>query len=90
MVAGCLASFMAREQIDDYGEGLGEFLRRMRGFGDIEGQRFGKDFEQLLDAKRREKGKRYNTIDNTRIDPKKIKEERDAYRRAQDGEDGIL
>lgn len=80
---GYLASFMAKEQITDYSEGLGEFLRHMRGFMDVEGGRFGKDFEALLLEKVLAKGRLYNTIDNTRTDPKRTAEQARAYRAAR-------
>ena len=90
MVMGYIASFMAREQIDDFGEGIGELLRRMRGYVDIEGGRFGKAFESLLQDKIKAKGRLYNTLDNTRTDAKSVADAAQAYRRAKGIEDANL
>lgn len=87
---GYLASFMAREGMDDFGEGLGSFLTKLRGYMNVEGRRFDKDFEGLLADRIAAKGRLYNTLDNTRVDPKEVAAEANAYRRAKDGEDGIL
>ena len=87
---GYLASFMAREGIEDFGEGVGEFLTQMRAFMDIKGRPEGKGCEQLLEDRRLAKGRLFNTIDNTRLSKKELEAQAEAYRRAQGGEDGIL
>lgn len=87
---GYIASFMAREQIEDFGEGIGELLRQMRGHMDIEGRPFDKGFDQFLQERVAAKGRLYNTLDNTRkLTPAELQASKDAYRRAQDGQDGI-
>jgi len=85
---GYLASFMAREKIEDFGEGVGEFLTRMRAF--VGGEyRYGKDFERALSDRVAAKGRLYNTIDNTRLSAEEREAQAAAYRRKRDGEDGI-
>jgi hypothetical protein len=87
---GYLASFMAREGIEDFGEGVGEFLTQMRAFMDIRGRPEDKDCEELLDERRLAKGRLFNTIDNNRLTKKELAALAEAYRRTRDGKDGIL
>jgi hypothetical protein len=79
-----------REDIEDFGEGVGEFLTQMRAFMDIKGRPDGKGCEELLDERRLAKGRLFNTIDNTRLTKKEHDAQAEAYRRARDGKDGIL
>lgn len=84
---GGITSFMAREGITDLGEGFGEFLARAHRFHDLHGRAKGQSFEKYVQTKVENKGRRYNTIENT--DPEAVqrrREEAEAYRKARDGE----
>jgi hypothetical protein len=87
---GYISSFMARERIEDWGEGLGEFVHQMRGYMDIVGSKIGKDFGDLLQERIAAKGRLYNTLDNTLKDPNRnaeITAHARAYQKAKDGDD---
>lgn len=86
---GGLTSFMAREGITDFGEGLGEYLAQARYFHDVQWRKLGRGFERYLQEKIAAKGRRYNTIRNKPKDGSdKVKHQEKAgrYRKAKDGE----
>ena len=85
---GYLASFMAREGIEDFAEGLGAFLTHARLFHDSKGRIEGKDFEAQLGEKVAVKGRLFNTINNRAKDSatrEQVQRDAQAYRRAKDG-----
>jgi len=58
---GGLTSFMASRGIEDFGEGLGEYLHRAKEFHTEQGR----DFDAYIERKVKTKARRYNTLDNT-------------------------
>lgn len=58
---GGLTSFMASRGIEDFGEGVGEFLHHAQRFQ----QEQGRDFDHYIARKVKAKARRYNTLDNT-------------------------
>jgi hypothetical protein len=87
---GYLASFMAREGIADFGEGLGTFVHDMRAHMDVKGRPEGKSCNDLLAERVAAKGRLYNTVDNRLNDPDYVRGLAAAvarYRRVKDGED---
>ena len=58
---GGLTSFMASRGIEDFGEGLGEYLHQAKQFHKINGG----DFHAYIDRKVKAKARKYNTLDNT-------------------------
>lgn len=58
---GGLTSFMASRGIEDFGEGLGEYLHRAKEYH----LERGRDLEAYIDRKVKTKARRYNTLDNT-------------------------
>ena len=58
---GGLTSFMASRGIEDFGEGLGEYLHRAKEYH----QEQGRDLETYIGRKVKTKARRYNTLDNT-------------------------
>lgn len=61
---GGLTSFMARENIDDLGEGLGEFLAQADQYHESVGRHQGQNMHRYIQRKIKAKGRRYNTINN--------------------------
>jgi hypothetical protein len=59
---GGLTSFMASQGIEDFGEGLGEYLHQAQHFHKVNGG----DFFKYISSKVRSKSRKYNTLDNTR------------------------
>jgi hypothetical protein len=87
---GYLSSFMARERIEDSGEGLGTFWQALREHFDSKAKHDGQSFEDLLQTRVAAKRRLYNTLDNTLKDPARlaaIRAQAEAYRRAKDGDD---
>ena len=87
---GYVSSFMASRGIDDWGEGLGEYLHGMKHHFDTRDRKSKKGFHGHLQEKVRVKGRRYNTIRNTPKDGSdkvEIAKRAEAYRRAKDGDD---
>lgn len=84
---GGLTSFMASRGIEDFGEGLGEYLAQATQFH----ARKGEPFHSYVDRKVKAKARKYNTIHNQKnmLDAsKRLAEEAEAYRREKDGDDG--
>ena len=85
---GYVTSFMASRGIDDWGEGLGEYITGMKQHFNLKGRRRKMSFDKQLDEKVRIKGKRYNTIRNVDAgEAADIAKRAEAYRKAKDGED---
>jgi hypothetical protein len=84
---GYIASYMAREGITDWGEGLGGALHEAEKFHFLQGRQLASYAEE----KARVKGRLLSTINNrinNREDRKRIHQEAEEYRRARNGEDG--
>jgi hypothetical protein len=61
---GHVSSFMASKGIQDWGEGIGEYLTHAKFHFDMKGRRTGGGFYSYLERKLRLKGRQYNTIKN--------------------------
>lgn len=61
---GGLTSFMAREGIDDLGEGVGAYLHEAERFHNARHDKPGQGFEHYVARKVRAKNRRYNTVNN--------------------------
>ncbi len=84
---GGLTSFMASRGIEDFGEGLGEYLHQAQEFHASKGEPFYSYVERKVKAKAR----KYNTIDNQKNmvgAARRLAEEAEAYKREKDGDDG--
>lgn len=84
---GGLTSFMASRGIEDFGEGLGEYLTQATEFHAIKGE----PFHSYIGRKVKAKARKYNTIHNQKNmigAARELKEAADAYRREKDGDDG--
>lgn len=82
---GYISSFMAREGITDWGEGLGTFLHFASTFFDQQGI----SLAAQVEGKARLKGRKFNTINNRiELDAQHAKKSAVAYQRAKDGDDG--
>ncbi|MDV6344782.1 hypothetical protein [Nitrosomonas sp. Is37] len=82
---GGLTSFMAREGIEDFGEGLGEFLHQAKHFHDTRNEKFHSYIQRKIKAK----GRKYNTINNRANLPEILRETQEQakiYQRESDGE----
>jgi len=86
---GHVSSFMASRGIEDWGEGIGEYLTHTKLHFDIKGKRAGGGFYSYLDRKLRLKGRQYNTIKNKAKDGSEdaeLAKQVAAYVKAKDGE----
>jgi hypothetical protein len=84
---GGFTSFMASRGIEDFGEGLGEYLAQAKEFHASKGEAFHSYVERKVKAKSR----KYNTIHNQmnmKDASRRLAEEAEAYRREKDGDDG--
>jgi len=84
---GGFTSFMASRGIEDFGEGLGEYLAQAKEFH----ARKGEPFHSYVERKVKAKSRKYNTIHNQKnmVDAsRRLAEEAEAYRREKDGDDG--
>ncbi len=84
---GGLTSFMASRGIEDFGEGLGEYLQQAQEFHRAKGE----PFLEYVGRKVKAKGRRYNTIDNQKnlaSASEQLAQEAEAYRREKDDHDG--
>ncbi len=82
---GGLTSFMAREGIEDFGEGVGEYLHQANKYH----ARNAEGFYGYIQRKVKAKGRKYNTINNRENLPETIQERQqyaEAYRRTKEGE----
>ncbi len=83
---GAITSFMAREGIEDWSEGFGEYIAQAKAFHD---DRCKMPFSAYISRKRKEKERRFNTRHNNESNGQSIVERLDqaeAYRKAKDGE----
>jgi hypothetical protein len=80
--AGYISSFMAREGITDWDEGLGTFMHQADEFF----RQQGGSLAEQVEAKTRLKGRKFNTINNrTKLDAEHARKHAEAYRKAKDG-----
>jgi hypothetical protein len=87
---GGLTSFMASRGIEDFGEGLGEYLAQAKEFHASKGE----PFHSYVGRKVKAKARKYNTIENQKNmigASRRLQEEAEAYQQAKDGgnEDAI-
>lgn len=85
---GPLTSFMARQGIEDFGEGLGEYLDGAHRFHKSRGD----NFYSYIGRKIKVKGRKYNTINNRGKRHETIPEHSEqvkAYRKAKDGDEDV-
>lgn len=81
--AGYISSFMAREGITDWDEGLGTFMHQADLFFKLQGG----SLAGQVEGKTRLKGRKFNTINNrTKLDAEHAKKVAEAYRKAKDGD----
>ena len=84
---GGLTSFMASRGIEDFGEGLGEYLQQAQEFHRAKGE----PFQSYVGRKVKAKARKYNTIENQKNmigAARRLKEEAEAYKCEKDGDDG--
>lgn len=84
---GGLTSFMASRGIENFGEGLGEYLTQATEFHAIKGE----PFHSYIGRKVKAKARKYNTIHNQKNmigAARELKKAADAYMREKDGDDG--
>lgn len=84
---GGLTSFMASRGIEDFGEGLGEYLAQATEFHASKGE----PFHSYVGRKIKAKARKYNTIENQKNmvgAARELKEAAEAYQREKDGDDG--
>ena len=82
---GAITSFMAREGIEDFSEGIGEYLHQATQYH----ARKSENLHRYIQRKVKAKGRKYNTINNRANDPEMLREIRkqaNAYKRVRDGE----
>jgi len=82
---GGITSFMARHSITDLDEGIGEYFAHAERFHEHKGRRAGIGLKQYISKKVKEKGRKFNTIDNRELE-EKIKSSAKKYMKAKDGE----
>lgn len=80
-----VTAFMAREGIDDFGEGLGEFLHRAKNYHSARTQQHD-GMERYIQRKVALKGRRFNTLDNRKNQPDAAQQPQQAGN--PDGKDG--
>jgi hypothetical protein len=83
---GGLTSFMASRAIEDFGEGLGEYLAQAKEFHASKGE----PFHSYVGRKVKAKARKYNTIENQKNmvgASRRLQEEAEAYQREKDGDD---
>lgn len=85
---GGITSFMASRGIEDFGEGLGEYLQQAKEFHASTGE----PFHSYVGRKVKAKARKYNTIHNRQTNmaraAQQLADEVDALQRAKDGDDG--
>ncbi len=82
---GYISSFMAREGITDWGEGLGTFLVHASTYFEQQGI----TLSEQVEGKAKLKGRKFSTVNNrTELDAGQAKIAATAYRSAKDGDDG--
>jgi hypothetical protein len=79
---------MASRGIEDFGEGLGEYLHQAQAFHAVKGE----PFHHYVGRKVKAKARKYNTIHNQQTNmaraAEELADEVDALQRAKDGDDG--
>lgn len=78
---------MASRGIEDFGEGLGEYLHQATAFHASRDE----SFQSYVGRKVKAKARKYNTIENQKNmlgASRRLEEAADAYRREKDGENG--
>lgn len=83
---GGITSFMAREGITDLGEGFGEYLHHARLYHDRQERFTGNFFGAYVDLKVKQKGRKFNTLNNIVTDKDELKQQATNYRKGKDGE----
>lgn len=83
---GGITSFMAREGITDLGEGFGEFLHQAHQYHDRQERFTGNFFGAYIDLKVKQKGRKFNTLNNIVTDKNELKQQATDYRKGKDGE----
>ena len=83
---GGITSFMALEGITDLGEGFGEFLNQAHIYHDQQERFKGYRFGTYIETKVRQKGRKFNTLNNIGRDDAEIKQHARDYRKEKDGE----
>jgi hypothetical protein len=86
---GGITSFMAREGIDDLGEGIGEFFQQAKDFHEKSAKVRGSGMEEYVTKKVKSKNRRFNSINNRENnyrDKHQIIEGAKAYRESSEGD----
>lgn len=83
---GAITSFMAREGIEDLGEGFGEFLAHAEFFHDHERSGTEKGLREYVKGKVKQKNCRFGTTLNHSPNADEQKEKSDQYRKVRDGD----
>ena len=83
---GGITSFMAREGITDLGEGFGEYLDHARQYHNRQERFTGNFFGAYIDLKVKQKGRKFNTLNNIEINKAEIKQQAKDYLKGKDGE----
>jgi hypothetical protein len=85
---GGLTSFMASRDIEDFGEGLGEYLAQATEFHANKGE----PFKSYVGRKVKAKARKYNTIHNNQKNmedaSRRLADELNAFDPPKDGDDG--
>lgn len=84
-----MTSFMAREGIDDLGEGIGAFLHQAKEFHDTRYDVPGFGFERYVERKVTAKNRRFGSVNNRANLPRdnqEVADKADAYQKVSDGE----
>jgi len=83
---GGITSFMALEGITDLGEGFGEFLNQAHIYHDQQERFTGYRFGTYINRKVKQKGRKFNTLNNIITDKDELKQQATDYRKGKDGE----
>lgn len=86
---GGITSFMAREGIEDLGEGIGEFLNQAQDFHDKRANNLGTGMNEYVTKKVKSKNRRFNSINNREdnfSDKHQVIESARAYREQSEGD----
>ena len=83
---GGITSFMAREGITDLGEGFGEYLEHAKLYHNRQERFTGNFFGAYIDLKVKQKGRKFNTLNNIESDKAEIKQQAKDYLKGKDGE----
>lgn len=83
---GGITSFMAREGITDIGEGFGEFLHHAHTYHENSDLRKDNVFGAYINLKVKQKGRKFNTLNNIEVDEAEMKQKATDYRKGKDGE----